>query len=312
MLRPFAILHHSRRDARSGSRWRILVAALLMAITALVLAPTASASASESGSIHSFINQARAAAGLAPLNRSASLDQVAGNWANQLAAAGQLAHNPSYSAQIPGGWTNVGENVAQGQPTGAAMHDAWMASSGHRANILGAFTDVGIAFIAAGGTTWGVEVFAAYPGSAPAAPPPAAPAAPRAPQQAAAQPAAEAAAAQADAEAAAQAAAAQAAAAQAAAAQQAAEAAAAQQAAEVAAAQAAIDALTAEARAEQTRIENRVRSDRTATALTPAAVEEAAGYVPPPASIVAVALAVITVVLRMLAQGSFRARLTLR
>ena len=311
MLRPLVILHHSRRDARSGSRWRVFVAALLMAIAALVLAPTASASASESGSIHSFINQARAAAGLAPLNRNASLDQVAANWANQLAASGQLAHNPSYSAQVPGGWTNVGENVAQGQPTGAAMHDAWMASSGHRANILGGFTNVGIAFIAAGGTTWGVEVFAAYPGSAPAAPPPAAPAAPRAPQQAAAQPAAqaaaEAAAAQADAEAAAQAAAAQAAAAQ-----QAAEAAAAQQAAEVAAAQAAIDAITAEARAEQTRIENRVRSDRAAAALTPTAVEEAAGYVPPPASIVAVALAVITVVLRMLAQGSFRARLTLR
>ena len=307
MLRLFAILHHSRRDARSGSRWRVFVAALLMAITALVLAPTVSASASESGSIHSFINQARAAAGLAPLTRNASLDQVAANWANQLAASGQLAHNPSYSAQIPGGWTNVGENVAQGQPTGAAMHDAWMASSGHRANILGAFTNVGIAFIAAGGTTWGVEVFVAYPGSAPAAPPPAAPPAPRAAAQPAAPQAAEAAAAQAAAEAAAQAAAAQAAAAQ-----QAAEAAAAQQAAEAAAAQAAIDAITAEARAEQTRIENRLRSDRTAAALTPTAVEEAAGYVPPPASIVAVALAVITVVLRMLAQGSFRARLTLR
>ena len=289
MLRLFAILHHSRRDARSGSRWRVFVAAFLMAITVLVLAPTVSASASESGSIHSFLNQARAAAGLAPLTRNAPLDQVAANWANQLAASGQLAHNPGYSAQIPGGWTNAGENVAQGQPTGAAMHDAWMASSSHRANILGAFTDVGIAFIAIGGTTWGVEVFAAYPGSAPAAPPPAAPAAPQAAEAAAAHAAAEAAA-------------------QAVAAQQAAT----QQAAEAAAAQAAIDAITAEAQAEQTRVENRVRSDRAAAALTPAAVEEAAGYVPPPASIVAVALAVITVVLRMLAQGSFRARLTLR
>ena len=87
MLRPFEILHHSRRDARSGSRWRILVAALLMAITALVLAPTVSASASESGSIHSFINQARVAGGLAPLTRNAALDQVAANWASQLAAS---------------------------------------------------------------------------------------------------------------------------------------------------------------------------------------------------------------------------------
>ena len=295
MLRPFAILHHSRRDARSGSRWRILVAALLMAITALVLAPTASASASESGSIHSFINQARAAAGLAPLNRSASLDQVAANWANQLAAAGQLAHNPSYSAQIPGGWTNVGENVAQGQPTGAAMHDAWMASSGHRANILGAFTDVGIAFIAVGGTTWGVEVFAAYPGSAAAAPAPVAqavaPAPPAAAQKASGQQAA----------------------------QQAADAAAAQQAAEAAAAQVVAEAFRADARAERTKVENRVQHDRAAAASlakaersSAAKAEKATDYAPSPSSVIAVALAVIAVMSRMPPRGPFRTPLALR
>ena len=315
MLRPFEILHHSRRDARSGSRWRILVAALLMAITALVLAPTASASASESGSIHSFINQARAAGGLAPLTRNAPLDQVAANWANQLAASGQLAHNPSYSAQIPGGWTNAGENVAKGQPTGAAMHDAWMASSGHRANILGGFTDVGIAFIAVGGTTWGVEVFAAYPGSAATAPAPVAqavsPAPPAAAQEAsgrqAAQPVAPQAAQQA-ADAAAALAADQAAAAQVAAEQQA------------AAAQVVAEALRADARAERAKVENRVTNDRAAAATSfaeadgpsPAKVEEATDYAPSPSSVIAVALAVIAVMSRMRPRGPFRTPIALR
>ena len=312
MLRPFEILHHSRRDARSGSRWRILVAALLMAVTALVLAPTVSASASESGSIHSFINQARAAAGLAPLNRSASLDQVAANWANQLAASGQLAHNPGYSAQIPGGWTNVGENVAQGQPTGAAMHDAWMASSGHRANILGAFTDVGIAFIAVGGTTWGVEVFAAYPGSAAAAPAPVAqavaPAPPAAAQKASGQQAAQQAADAAAALAADQAVAAQVAAA-----------AAEQQAAEAAAAQVVAEAFRADARAERTKVENRVTHDRAAAASlaeaegsSAAKAEKATDYAPSPSSVIAVALAVIAVMSRMRPRGPFRTPLALR
>jgi hypothetical protein len=91
-----------------------------------------------------------------------------------------MAHNPDYTSQIPGGWTAAAENVAHGHPTGTAMHDGWMGSSGHRANILGDFTDIGIAFLSSGGTTWGVEVFGRYPGHVgPAAPaPPPAPASP--------------------------------------------------------------------------------------------------------------------------------------
>lgn len=284
MLRPLVIHHDSHSDIRSGSRVRLLVTALLLAVLGLVVTPAAPASASESGTIHSLVNQARASAGLAGLNRNGALDQVAANWANQLAASGVLAHNPSYSAQIPGGWTNAGENVAQGQPTGAAMHDAWMASSGHRQNILGGFTDVGIAFIVAGGTTWGVEVFAAYPGSGAAAPAPApAPraAAPSAAEQQAAQLAA----------------------------QQAAEAAAA-----AATVQAAADARMAAAAAEQTRVDNRVSADRlaaTMTAATPARAAAVAGYTPSPGSLVAVALAVLAVVPRMVARGPFRAAITL-
>jgi hypothetical protein len=61
--------------------------------------------------------------------------------------------------------------VAQGYGDGASVHNGWMNSEGHRANILGDFTDIGIAFISGGGTTWGVEVFATYPGNVGPAPP---------------------------------------------------------------------------------------------------------------------------------------------
>ena len=65
-----------------------------------------------------------------------------------------------------------------------------MNSSGHRANILGNFTDIGTALIQANGTTWAVQVFANYPGSGLPAPAPAAPApAPAAPAPAPAAPA---------------------------------------------------------------------------------------------------------------------------
>lgn len=164
--------------------WASLAGGLIAA--ALVVAPIAAtpAHASESGTIHALLNDSRAASGLGPLTRNASLDQVALNWANQMAAEGRMYHNPSYSEQIPGGSTRAGENVAQGYPTGASMHDGWWNSPGHKANMLGDYTDVGIAFVQAGGTTWGVQVFAKYgasvaaPAPAPPPPPPPAPAPP--------------------------------------------------------------------------------------------------------------------------------------
>lgn len=158
---------------------RVLVALLISVATALgmvVLQPTA-ALAGETDNIYSLINEARWSQGSTGLVRNSAMDAVAADWAAALANSGALAHNPNYSNQIPGGWISAGENVAQGYGGGSAMHEGWMNSPGHRANILGDFTDVGIAYLEAGGTTWGVEVFANYPGSVgPAAPAPAAPA----------------------------------------------------------------------------------------------------------------------------------------
>ena len=94
---------------------------------------------------------------------------------------GVLSHNPQFSAQIPAGWSRAGENVGEGFPTPRAMFDGWMKSPGHRANILGDYTDIGIAFVTLNGRTWGVQDFGKYPGHVgpavpqPAAPPPAPP-----------------------------------------------------------------------------------------------------------------------------------------
>lgn len=167
---------------RQRSLAAVVTGILLAALVALGGAP-APASAYDEGTIVALANDARAANGLGGLVRNGALDSVALNWANQMAASGTLSHNPSVGQQIPGGWTRWGENVAQGYGSGSAVHQGWMNSSGHRANILGSFTDIGVALIEAGGTTWAVQVFAAYPGSgapapapAPAQPAPAAPA----------------------------------------------------------------------------------------------------------------------------------------
>ncbi len=169
-----------------------------LAFAAIVLGtlamPATPAHAAEADTIHSLVNRDRNANGLAGLQRNAAMDQVALDWANQMAAANDMTHNPNYAAQIPAGWSSAGENVAQGHSSGAVVHVAWMNSPGHRANILGDYTDIGIAFISANGTTWGVEVFAFYEGNQGAVPiPAAAPApapAPAAPAPAPAAPAA--------------------------------------------------------------------------------------------------------------------------
>lgn len=105
-------------------------------------------------------NEARAAAGVAPLERMGELDAVARGWSTTLATrAGDLAHNPDYSSQIPQGWSMSGENVGwigekrvvPAEEVARAVHQGWMDSAGHRENLLNPeFTHlgVGVAFTA--------------------------------------------------------------------------------------------------------------------------------------------------------------------
>jgi uncharacterized protein YkwD len=56
--------------------------------------------------------------------------------------------------------SGVTENIAMGQTTGSEAVSSWMGSSGHRANILGGHTRVGIAVAhAADGTPYWCQQF---------------------------------------------------------------------------------------------------------------------------------------------------------
>jgi hypothetical protein len=178
-------------------RVRATIAVAILVGFGLTSVGVTSASASEADTIAALVNQARSSAGLPGLIHNPAMDSVALQWANQMGAANSMTHNPNYSTQIPSGWSRAGENVAMGQPTPSEMHTAWMNSPPHRANILGDFTDIGIAFVTVNGTTWGVEDFGKYAGHAGAPAPVPAPvaaapvaAAPAAPTPAAPTPAA--------------------------------------------------------------------------------------------------------------------------
>lgn len=127
---------------RRTAQW---VAGLSLTVTALVgsAALASSASASPAGDLGTATNTARISAGLAPLSINAQLSAVAQAWANNLATAGTLSHNPGLRTQVTN-WTVLGENVgmAGDVPT---VQNAFMHSPEHKANILDPrYTQMGV------------------------------------------------------------------------------------------------------------------------------------------------------------------------
>lgn len=97
---------------------------------------------SAAGDTVSLINATRAANGLAPLSTDSGLSAFAQNHSQNMAAAGEIFHSPNLGSASTG-WDALGENVGKGG-TASALHDAFMASSGHRANILGDWNYIGV------------------------------------------------------------------------------------------------------------------------------------------------------------------------
>lgn len=84
------------------------------------------------------------------LYRVSCVNTISQNWAHWMAAQNKLYHNINMvshiekSCNVKDKWSSMGENVGYG-PTSPAIFDAYMASAGHRANILQPkFTRLGV------------------------------------------------------------------------------------------------------------------------------------------------------------------------
>jgi len=94
----------------------------------------------------SSVNQSRAEQGLAPLKENVQLDMKADDWAKHLRDVCDLSHS-RLADDAPDEWTKLGENVGYGG-TIAIVHDAYLNSPGHRANIMDpGFTQMGAAAV---------------------------------------------------------------------------------------------------------------------------------------------------------------------
>lgn len=120
----------------------MLTLSVVMAMNAAAL-PIA-ASAGDESQFVSLINQSRTAAGLGSLTSYADLTDDARVHTADMIGAGQVYH--STAAQLgsyASGWALLGENVGMG-PNPALLHQAFMNSSSHRANILGDYDRIGV------------------------------------------------------------------------------------------------------------------------------------------------------------------------
>jgi hypothetical protein len=119
---------------------------LLATILAVGLAAPAAVAGSYENDALALLNQARASAGLAPVTLRADLSDDALAWSRHMADRQKLSHNPNLSA-VAEDWDELGENVGVGTSI-ASLHEAFMDSAGHRANILGDYDSVGIGVVA--------------------------------------------------------------------------------------------------------------------------------------------------------------------
>ncbi|WP_017472266.1 SafA/ExsA family spore coat assembly protein [Amphibacillus jilinensis] len=99
-------------------------------------------------------NQERAANGLPELRPDWQLSRVARHKSADMLENNYFAHtSPSYGSPFDMledfgvSYQRAAENIARGQQTPHQVVREWMNSSGHRANILGDFTHIGVGYV---------------------------------------------------------------------------------------------------------------------------------------------------------------------
>ena len=135
----------------------LLVAALLAASTAFMGAAPASATTTREGRMIAKINATRVAHGLQPLTVSTELMHAAKSHTRAMAGTRTLYHTSSFSSLSP--WRLIAENVGYGFSV-AGLHQQFMSSAPHRANILDPrLRQVGVGIVSSGGYLWVTETF---------------------------------------------------------------------------------------------------------------------------------------------------------
>ena len=170
-----------RRLARPLTGVLLLPLALVRAPMPALAGAAPDNAAAQTERVLELTNAERARAGLPPLAISTQLTEAAQQYSDVLATDACFAHTCGPVPEMAQrdaqagytGWTAIGENIAAGYPSPEEVVAGWMASPGHRANILNPdYRELGVGLAAGGkyGAYWTQE-FGARGGGATAADP---------------------------------------------------------------------------------------------------------------------------------------------
>jgi len=124
---------------------------------------SATSAASYEAQFLDLLNQTRAAFGLPRLVDNINVAGTSRSWSDYMRAVNGLSHDPNLAKTVGSlvpNWTRIGENVGVGYSV-KSIHDAFFNSSGHRANMLGDYNQVGIGVVVGGdGRIWVTVRFA--------------------------------------------------------------------------------------------------------------------------------------------------------
>ncbi len=127
-------MHRSIPRHRRAGRLRTMSCVLLGAFMLIGLTAGCESTKEDTREVIRLVNQSRASAGLASLRENDALDRKADAWAAKLRDRCALSHS-QLSDGAPDEWLKLGENVGFGG-TIAQVHEAYLNSPGHRANIM--------------------------------------------------------------------------------------------------------------------------------------------------------------------------------
>ena len=127
-----------------GKRRWLAILTIAATVTA-GLGLTAGADSATESEFLAKINAERSANGLGGLTMDGGLQAHARKHTQDMMDANQIYHSTSAELQAAAGsgWSKLGENVGRGGSV-SSLHQAFMNSSGHRANILGDYNYAGI------------------------------------------------------------------------------------------------------------------------------------------------------------------------
>ncbi|MEV0124562.1 CAP domain-containing protein [Streptomyces sp. NPDC050703] len=129
-------------------------------------APSPTAESAAEAAVLTLVNEERAKAGCRPVTADSGLASLAGEFSSDMAERDFFDHTdpdgatPWDRAEKAGITDLGGENIARGQANARSVMDAWMNSSGHRANILNCdYKTLGVGVHFAPGGPWWTQDF---------------------------------------------------------------------------------------------------------------------------------------------------------